>query len=85
VDLVVWGGFGLVNEQYSGLDGVYGVAMSAGLEAYKLLHVEGNPAGYMFTVPIQNNNATLGDQDFSGSGLAGAASAQSHIKVIHTP
>lgn len=85
VDLVQWGTFGLVNEVYSGIEYPQGVAGSATSLAYASRLVQGNPAGFMFTVPLQNHNATLGDQEFSGSGAGGNATATSHITITHTP
>ena len=44
---------------------------------------------YIFTIPMQNLNSTLGDQSFSGSGSGTAvdftSSAQIHIVLKHTP
>lgn len=84
VDVVLWGAFGS-SEPYGGLTSPQAVAVGASMNAYSARVVQGNPAGFMFTVPLSNKNVTLGDQEFSGSGAGGNAQAQSHITIIHTP
>jgi len=43
---------------------------------------------FMFTIPMKNNNATLGDATFSGSGQVDnlfTSSGSIHITIKHTP
>jgi hypothetical protein len=85
VDLVVWGSFGGLETYADTPPLVTSVAGTVTSAAYSQHVVTGSPAGYMFTVPLQNQNATLGDQNYSGTGGGGSATAQSHVQVIHTP
>jgi len=86
VDLVVSDTFGALETYLATPPIVMGVAKGATASAYSQ-HLVMNPAGYMFTVPLQNKNSTLGNENYSGAGgsSGGSFTAQSHVQVKHTP
>ena len=88
-DACVTKSFDVVLSGFSGVEdvnqrNVAGAASRAGFQQYWW-----DAGFFMFTVPMQNLNQTLGDQNFSGSGSAAdgdfTGSGQIHIIIKHTP
>ncbi len=88
-DACVTKSFDVVLSGFSGVEdvnqrNVAGATSRAGFQQYWW-----DAGFFMFTVPMQNLNKTLGDQNFSGSGSAAdgdfTGSGQIHIIIKHTP
>jgi len=79
--------FDVVVSNFLGTPEDKSIAEGAALVSFEEYWWDGT--GFMFTVPMQNRNQTLGDQSFSGSGsrVEGdyTSSAQIHIVIKHTP
>jgi hypothetical protein len=91
VDVLEWGGFGGL-EYYAGIPAPEMIADVVGATIFQSHEVQSGPEGqkgngYMFTIPMQNKNATLGDQTFNASKVVTGSSdtGQIHFQIIHTP
>ena len=81
--------FDVVLSGFSGIEDVEGRNAAGAASRAALKQYWWEAGFFMFTVPMQNLNKTLGDQNFSGSGSAGegafTGSGNIHIVIKHTP